>query len=138
MRQKKELIDFNPGLKLKLASLWVSLMFLVIYIDYFHLYMPGSLSDLQRGKVFVFDISQGFLLAALAAVLIPALMICISVLLPARANRLANIIAGALNIPLMLFNLAGEAWIHMVVGAAMEVTLLGLIIYYAWNWPRFM
>jgi hypothetical protein len=94
MRQKKELIDFNPGLKLKLASLWVSLMFLVIYIDYFHLYMPGSLSDLQRGKVFVFDISQGFLLAALAAVLIPALMICISVLLPARANRLANIIAG--------------------------------------------
>ncbi|HEY8397550.1 MAG TPA: DUF6326 family protein [Flavihumibacter sp.] len=138
MRQKKELIDFNPGLKLKLASLWVSLMFLVIYIDYFHLYMPGSLSDLQRGKVFVFDISQGFLLAALAAVLIPALMICISVLLPARANRLANIIAGALNIPLMLFNLAGEAWIHMVVGAAIEVTLLGLIIYYAWNWPRFM
>jgi hypothetical protein len=38
----------------------------------------------------------------------------------------------------MLFNLAGEAWIHMVVGAAIEVTLLGLIIYYAWNWPRFM
>jgi hypothetical protein len=43
---------------------------------------------------------------------------------------------GAAHIPYMLFNLAGEAWIHMVFGAVVEVALLGLIIRYAWKWPR--
>lgn len=36
----------------------------------------------------------------------------------------------------MLFNLAGEAWIHMVLGAVLEVILLGAIIRFAWKWPR--
>jgi Family of unknown function (DUF6326) len=128
--------DVKVNLKIKLASLWASLMFLIIYIDYFHLYMPGSLEDMLSGKVFVFDISQIFLLAALAMVTIPALMIFLSVALPAKVNRWANIIIAAINIPLMLFNLIGEAWIHMAVGAIIEVVLLCLIIRFAWKWPR--
>lgn len=128
--------DTKVSVKLKLATLWTSLMFLIIYLDYFHLYMPGSLKDLLAGKVFVFDISQGFLLVALAIVTIPALMIFLSVALPAKINRRINIIIAAVNIPCMLFNLAGEAWIHMVVGAVVEVILLCLIICYAWKWPR--
>jgi Family of unknown function (DUF6326) len=128
--------DIKVSLKLKLATLWASLMFLIIYIDYFHLYMTGSLEDLLAGKVFVFDITQGFLLAALALVTIPALMIFLSVALPAKVNRWANIIIAAVNIPFMLFNLAGDAWIHMVFGAVVEVVLLCLIIRYAWKWPR--
>jgi hypothetical protein len=128
--------DIKVSLKMKLASLWASLMFLIIYIDYFHLYMPGMMADIQTGGVYVFDITQGFLLAALASVTIPALMIFLSVALPAKVNRPANIIVAAVNIPFMLFNLAGEAWIHMVFGAVVEVVLLGLIIRYAWKWPR--
>jgi hypothetical protein len=50
-------------------------MFLIIYLDYFHLYMPSKIEDILRGRVFVFDITKGFLLAALALVTIPALMI---------------------------------------------------------------
>ncbi len=131
-----QLEEIKVNVKLKIASLWMSLMFLIIYIDYFHLYMPGSLEDLLGGKVFVFDITQGFLLAALAMVTIPALMIFLSVALPAKLNRWINITIAAMNIPFMLFNLAGEAWLHMVLGAIVEVVLLGLIIRYAWQWPR--
>ena len=133
---EKALEDINVSVKLKLAALWTSLMFLIIYLDYFHLYMPGKVEDILNGKVFVFDITQGFLLAALALVTIPALMIFLSVALPANVNRWANIINAAVNIPFMLFNLAGEAWIHMVFGAAVEIILLCLIIRYAWKWPR--
>ncbi|HMR57391.1 MAG TPA: DUF6326 family protein [Cyclobacteriaceae bacterium] len=133
---EKALEDINVSVKLKLAALWTSLMFLIIYLDYFHLYMPGKVEDILNGKVFVFDITQGFLLAALALVTIPALMIFLSVALPANVNRWANIIIAAVNIPFMLFNLAGEAWMHMVFGAAVEVVLLCLIIRYAWKWPR--
>ena len=128
--------DLKISLKLKLATLWTSFMFLYIYVDYFHLYMPGQIEDIQTGKVFVFDITQGFLLAALTSVTIPVLMISLSVALPGKVNRLANIIVAAVYIPFTLYNLAGEAWIHMVLGAAIEVGLLCLIIRYAWKWPR--
>ncbi|MGB8703330.1 MAG: DUF6326 family protein [Thermosynechococcaceae cyanobacterium] len=120
--------------KMKLAALWASFMFLYIYVDYFHLYMPGSIRDIQAGKVFVFDITQVFLLTALASVTIPALMIFLSVALSAKVNRRTNIIVAAVYIPYTLFNLAGEAWIHMVFGAVVEVVLLLLIIRYAWKW----
>ncbi len=130
------LAEIKVSLKLKLATLWASLMFLIIYLDHFHLYMPSKIEDIQTGRVFEFDITQGFLLAALASVTIPALMIFLSVALPAKANRGANIIIAAVFIPYTLFNLAGEAWMHMVFGAVLEVVLLCLIIRYAWKWPR--
>ena len=128
--------DIKVSLKVKLATLWASLMFLIIYIDYFALYMPGKIEDILKGRVFVFDITQGFLLAALVSVTIPALMIFLSVALPAKVNRRVNIIIAAVYIPYSLFNLAGEAWMHMVFGAVVEVILLCLIIRYAWKWPR--
>ncbi len=124
------------SLKLKLAALWASFMFLYIYVDYFHLFMPGALEDLLADKVFVFEITQTFLLVVLAAVTIPALMIFLSVALPAKVNRWVNIIVAMVYIPFTLFNLAGEAWMHMVFGAVVEVFLLCLIILYAWKWPR--
>ena len=64
--------DIKVSVKLKLAALWASFMFLYIYVDYFALYMPGKIEDMLTGRVFVLDISQGFLLAALASVTIPA------------------------------------------------------------------
>ncbi len=128
--------DIKVSVKLKLASLWASLMFLYIYIDYFALYMPSKIEDIQTGRVFVFDITKGFLLGALSSVTIPSLMIFLSVALPAKVNRWANIFITAVYIPFTLFNLAGEVWMHMVFGAVVEVVILFLIIRYAWKWPR--
>ena len=122
------------SLKLKLVALWTSLMFLVIYLDYFHLYMPGKIEEILAGKMFVFDITQVALLAGLASITIPALMISLSAALPDKANRWTNIIVAMIYIPFILFNLAGEAWVHMVFGAAVQVVLLLLIIRYAWKW----
>ena len=128
--------DIKVSVKLKLASLWASFMFLYIYVDYFHLYMPNSINDILAGKVFVFDISYVFLMIAMFFVAIPVLMIFLSIVLPAKVNRLANIIIAVGYIPDMLFNLAGVAWLHMYFAAAIEVVLLCLIIRYAWKWPR--
>lgn len=122
--------------QLKLASLWTSLMFLYIYVDYFHLYMPGKLAGIQNGRVYVFDITPGFLSVALVSLTISALMIFLSVVLPAKINRRLNMVIAAIYIPYSIFNLAGEAWIHMIFGAIVEVVLLGLVIWYAWKWPR--
>ncbi|MBL7922085.1 MAG: hypothetical protein JNJ40_17350 [Bacteroidia bacterium] len=134
--QKNQLEDSKVSVKLKLASLWTSFMFLYIYVDYFHLYMPNILTDIQKGKVFVFDITQGFIFIALFLATIPILMIFLSIVLPAKINRLTNIIAAIVLIPYMLFNLAGEAWLHMYFAAVVEVVLLCLIILYAYKWSR--
>lgn len=131
-----QLEDLPVNLKLKVASLWTSFMFLYIYVDYFALYMPQKISDILLGKVFVFDISWQFLLIALLSVVIPAMMIFLSVSLPAKPNRLANMIIAAIYIPYSLFNLAGETWPHMIFGAVIEVIILAMIIWYAWRWPR--
>jgi len=98
--------------------------------------MPHKVEHILKGRVFVLDITQGFLLAALASVTIPALMIFLSVALPAKVNRRMNIIIATVYIPYTLFNLTGETWMHMVLGAVIEVVLLCLIIRYAWKWPR--
>jgi hypothetical protein len=128
--------DIKINVKLKLATLWASFMFFYIYVDYFHLYMPGMIDEIRNGKVYVFDITQGFLLIALIFVAIPSLMIFLSVALPAKINRWANIIIATAFIPYMLFNLEGVAWVHMYFAALVEVALLILIIRYAWKWPR--
>ena len=127
--------DVPVNVKLKLASLWTSFMFLYIYVDYFHLYMPGKIEDILAGKVFTFDISWIFLMVAMFFVAVPVLMIFLSVALRAKLNRRANIIIATVYIPYMLFNLVGDAWVHMYFAAAIEVALLVLIIRYAWKWP---
>ena len=111
-------------------------MFLYTYVDYFHLYMPGSIKGILEGKVFIFDISQSFVLVVMSLVIIPTLMIFLSVALPARINRLTNLLIATIFIPYMLFNLVGEAWLHMYLAAIVEVVLLCLIIHSAWRWPR--
>lgn len=133
---QKGLEDIKINVKLKLAAIWASFMFFYIYVDYFHLYMPGSVEDILAGKVFTFDISYVFLLIVMIGVAIPSLMIFLSVALPAKVNRWTNIIVATVYIPYMLFNLAGEAWAHMYFAAAVEVALLLFIIGYAWKWPK--
>lgn len=136
MNKQNTLQDSKVSIQFKLASLWASFMFLYIYVDYFALYMPDKIDGILKGKIFVFTITPQFLLVALVSVSIPALMIFLSTTLPARANRLANLIIATVYIPYSLFNLVGEAWIHMIFGAVAEVVILCLIIYYSWKWPR--
>jgi hypothetical protein len=136
MNTNNPLEDSKVNVKTKLAALWASFMFLYIYVDYFHLYMPHTLEDIQQGRVFEFAISQTFLLIALVSVSIPALMIFLSVVLPAKVNRLTNLIVASIYIPYTLFNLVGEAWAHMVYGAIVEVLLLCFILRYAWKFKN--
>ena len=64
-------------------------------------------------------------------------MIVLSVTLPARVSRIANLIVAAVYVPVTVFNLAGESWIVFYgLGVALEVILLALILRYAWTWPR--
>ncbi len=129
--------DLRMPVQAKLAAAWTSFMFFYIYVDYLHLYKPGSIDDILAGVVFEFDISQTFVVTSLMLVGIPALMIVLSVMLPARANRTLNLVVASLYLPVSVVNVVGESWIYFYgLGVVLEVLLLAFILRSAWTWPR--
>ena len=123
----------------KLAAAWTSFMFLYIYVDYIQLYRPGLIDDILVGVVFEFDISQMLLIAFLTLVAIPSLMVMLSMMLPARANRTINLVVASLYVPVSMFNAVGESWdwaSFYGLSIGLEVLLLAFILRRAWTWPR--
>jgi hypothetical protein len=123
----------------KLTAAWTSLMFFVIYIDYFHLYQPGAIDQIRGGGIFEFDITPTLMTIFVVVIGIPALMILLSMTLPARANRATNLIVASVQVPLMVFNAAGESWewaSFYALSIGIEVLILAFILRSAWTWPR--
>jgi hypothetical protein len=134
------LLDNPPiPVQAKLAAAWTSFMFLYIYVDYFALYKPGFLDDLLAGVVYEFDITPTLLTIFLALIAIPALMVMLSMTLPARVNRATNLVVASLYIPVSVFNAVGESssWTYFYgLSIGLEVLLLAFILRSAWTWPR--
>lgn len=134
------LLDNPPiPVQAKLAAAWTSFMFLYIYVDYYHLYKPGALDDILVGVVFEFDISPALMTVFLALIAIPALMVMLSMALPARVNRATNLVVASLYIPVTVFNAVGESWewaSFYGLSIGIEVLLLAFILRSAWAWPR--
>ena len=123
----------------KLAAAWTSLMFLVIYIDYFHLYQPGEIDVIRGGEIFEFDITPTLMTVFFVVIGIPALMVLLSMALPARANRATNLVVASLYIPVMVFNAAGSSWdwaFYYGLTIGVEVLILAFILRSSWSWPR--
>ena len=123
----------------KLAAAWTSLMFFVIYIDYFHLYQPGAIDQIRGGGIFEFDITPTLVTIFLVVIGIPALMVMLSMTLPARVNRATNLVVASLQVPYSMFNAAGASWdwaFFYGLSIGLEVLLLAFILRSAWTWPR--
>ncbi len=115
--------------RVKLAAAWTSFMFLYVYVDILNFFTPGVVEDILDGKVFEFDLSQTFSTSALTLVAVPILMVVLSMTLPARANRIANLVVAALYVPVTAFNVVGESWLYFYgLGVALELVLLALIV----------
>ncbi|MEV0447410.1 DUF6326 family protein [Streptomyces sp. NPDC050600] len=121
----------------KLAAAWTSFMFLYVYVDILAFFKPGVIDDIKGGIVWEFHISQTLLTTFLLLMAIPILMIVLSMTLPARANRLTNLIVASVQVPFAAFNAVGESWTYFYgLGVALELIVLALILRYAWTWPR--
>lgn len=129
--------DQRIPVRAKLAATWTSFMFLYAYVDILNFFTPGVIEDILDGKVFEFDLSQAFSTTALILMAIPILMVVLSMTLPARANRITNLIVATLYVPVTAFNAVGESWLYFYgLGIVLEMILLALIVRYAWTWPR--
>ncbi|WP_377639762.1 DUF6326 family protein [Oryzobacter terrae] len=124
----------------KLAAAWTSFVFLYAYVDILAFYKPGVVEDILAGVVWEFDITQTWALTALTLLAIPISMVLLSMALPARVNRVTNLVVASVQVPFAAFNAVGqlgEAWMSFyLLGVALELVVLAFILRSAWTWPR--
>ncbi|HEX4921027.1 MAG TPA: DUF6326 family protein [Candidatus Bathyarchaeia archaeon] len=132
---RTELEDLKVPVKLKLSALWTSVMFCYIYADYFELFKPGKLERMIAGNGPFGQTTQGVLVVASLVLAIPSIMIFLSVALKATVNRRVNIIVGSLYTVIIMFT-ASRNWAFMRMYGVIEIVLTGLVVWYAWKWPR--
>jgi hypothetical protein len=117
-------------IKIKLSVLWIVLMLSYLLGDVLRIFS----GDFKAGEIGGKEISQGMYLGMAILMLIPVVMAFLSLILPDKANRWANIIVP---IFFFLFNLVGlptypsayDKFLN-VVGLVFNV----LTIWYAWKW----
>ena len=133
-RTAKPFVDTMMDVKAKLAALWASMMFCYVYADLLSLYKPEIIEDIMARNLPIG--SQESLIAAAIMMAIPIMMIFLSMALPVKVNRPANILVG---IAYTGVNLAAfvEPDAYYVFFGALEVLITLLIIWHAWKWPEY-
>ncbi|MGN6576887.1 MAG: DUF6326 family protein [Nocardioides sp.] len=124
----------NP--RIKIAALWTAMLFVFVYVDLFSLFRADIRADIEAGKMFAFTIGQGFLLGVTIYVLLPSLMVFLSLVLPVRVTRMANIILAVLYAVTVAGSAIGESNYYYILGSVAETALMAGVAYYAWTWPK--
>ena len=122
-------------LRLKLSALWASLTFCYLYGDYFGLYKPGKLQRMFDGAGPMGPTSQASLLLVALLLVVPGLMVCLSLLLPARQVRWLHIGWALFYAAFVAITMPGGWWFYLAY-SGIEIVLCGSIAWLAWRWPR--
>lgn len=116
-------------MKVRLSTLWIFVMFNMVFADIVGFLNPGALEEMMAMKP-----ARGLLLVFSILLEIPIAMIVLSRLLRYRANRWANIIAGVITILWVIGG--GNTSVSYIFFATIEVVSLLLIVWYAWKWSE--
>jgi hypothetical protein len=119
-------------IKIKLSALWVALMLTYLLGDVLRIFS----GDFKAGEIEGMQVTQALYLGLAILLVIPAVMVFLSLTLPYKADRWANIVVA---IFFFVFNLIGlptypSAYdkFLIIVGLVFNV----LTVWYAWKWPK--
>jgi hypothetical protein len=127
--------DVQVGVRLKIASLWIAVLFLFAYGDIFGFFAPGHLEEIRGGRISGMEITQTFLLAVSVYIAIASAMVFLTLVLRPSVNRWVNMVLAALYIVSIAASMFGED-AYFVFLSVMEIAMLALVIRYAWSWPN--
>jgi Sec-independent protein secretion pathway component TatC len=114
----------------RLSTLWVVVMFNMVFADILTFIKPGALQELWAGQAGV-QVTQGLLLVFAVLLEIPIAMIFLSRILRREANRWANTTAAVIT---TLFVAGGGSLdLHYVFFATVEVACMALIVWSVWT-----
>jgi uncharacterized protein DUF6326 len=113
----------------RLSTLWVVVMFNMVFADILTFIKPGALQEVWAGQAGV-QITDGLLLVFAVLLEIPIAMIFVSRILKPGANRWANTIAA---VTTTLFVVGGGSIDpHYLFFAAVEIACMALIVWSVW------
>jgi Family of unknown function (DUF6326) len=137
MDDTNKLEDFKINIKFKLSALWASVTLCYLYGDYFELYVPEKVAGLVSGKNILDTPVKLFAAALLLA--IPALMVCLSIILKPSVNRRLNIVFGifftAIMVLIAITSITPWRSFYVFLAVA-ESVLTSFIVWYALKWPK--
>jgi len=117
----------REGGQVLLSTLWLFAMLTYTYGDVVTLMDPVKHGSMQ--------LTEGFLLGGSIFMMIPISMVLLSRLLPYRANRWANLIAGTImTVMLTLTLFVAVPTLYYVFFSAIEIACTAFIVGYAWKW----
>jgi len=116
-------------MRTRLSTLWVVVMFNMVFADILTFIKPGALQELWAGQAGV-HITPGLLLVFAILLEIPIAMIFVSRIVKPEANRWANTIAAVIT---TLFVVGGGSMdLHYLFFATVEVACMALIVWSVW------
>lgn len=121
----------------RLSLVWVFLLFNYLYCDVLGLYDRNVLKDLIDGTSSV-DMTPGALLAFSVLMEIPIAMVLLSVVLPRRASRWANVAAGAVMAVVQIGSLVvgSGPTAYYLFFSVVEIATTVFVVWFAWTWPQ--
>ncbi len=131
-------MTLNPNInlfetKMKLSTLWIWVLLNMLFRDMHEFARTRFLEEMLAMTSNGAQISEGLLLAAAIVLQIPIGMVFLTQLLDFRASQLANMIAAAITLVLIISNnLAPD--LDDAFFALVECVALLLVIWYAWKW----
>ena len=129
--------DSRVDVKLVLSALWITMLFVFAYVDIFGFLRADVLEAALDGEIATtgFTVDQLFLTYTTVYILLPALMVILSLVLPARVNRTVNLVLSLAYVVTIIGGAVGETWAYYLIGSVVEVILLAAIARTAWTWP---
>lgn len=121
------------NMKIKLSTLWIFVLFNMVFADIIGFMNPGALETIIEGEVGI-EITQKLLLVFSIMLEIPIAMVFLSRILEYRSNRWANILAAILTILFVIGG--GDTYLSYIFFASIEVVTMLFIIWLAWNWQE--
>jgi len=113
----------------RLSTLWVVVMFNMVFADILTFITPGALQELWAGQAGV-QITPGLLLGFAILIEIPITMIFASRVLKPRAGRWANTVAAVITTAFVVGG--GSLTLHYVFFAAVEIACMAFIVWSVW------
>lgn len=128
--------DQKVPTKIKLSALWVTLVLSFVYGDLTGLYRIDAIKDIINGKIFVFDITQQFLLIISIYVLIPIVMVFLSLVIKPKISRTLSIVFGIFYALTSIGTVIGDEYAYYVLFMFFNLLVAGTIVRTAWKWPK--
>lgn len=123
-------------IRIKLSALWASLMFCYVYGDYFGLYVPGKILEMNAGRMSSLgQLSAGTHVAVAVMMAIPSLMVAFSLFLPPVFRWLQAALAITYAAIMALTMMGGAPAFYLLLGV-IEIAVSLTIFWTAIRWPR--